>query len=97
MALTRNSWLGKTPPLPQTQTKSVFFISDNISDNSKFQNIVHKIKTGEQNTGGGVEDEVEQVEETFILGLDYSRLCTLLWGVCKNQEARIQALEAKIT
>ena len=63
---------------------------NNISDNSKFQNIVHKIKTGEQNTG-------DEVEETFILGLDYSRLCTLLWGVCKNQEARIQALEAKIT
>ena len=71
--------------------------ADTISEDSKFQNIVHKIKTGEQHSGGGVEEEVVIEEENYILGLDYSRLCTLLWGVCKNQETRIQALEAKIT
>ena len=70
---------------------------NNISQESKFQNIVHKIKTSEQHSGGGVEEEVVIEEENYILGLDYSRLCTLLWGVCKNQEARIQALGAKIT
>ena len=32
---------------------------------------------------------------SYILDIVYSRLCTLLWGVCKHQEARIQALEEK--
>ena len=30
-----------------------------------------------------------------LLGLDYSRLVSILWSVCKQQEERIQALEAK--
>ena len=30
-----------------------------------------------------------------LLGLDYSRLVSILWAVCKQQEERIQALEAK--
>ena len=29
-----------------------------------------------------------------LLGLDYSRLVSLLWAVCKQQEERIQALES---
>ena len=28
-----------------------------------------------------------------LWGLDYARLTTILWGVCKNQEERIKALE----
>ena len=72
-----------------------------ISPDSKFQNIVHKISKGGQSTGatgaaGEVKDIVEEAEpENYILGLDYSRICALLWGVCKNQEMRINALEAK--
>ena len=69
-----------------------------ITQESKFQNIVHKIKTGGQTQAreGGAADIVEEEEEeNYILGLDYSRICALLWGVCKNQEARINALEAK--
>ena len=73
---------------------------NNISQDSKFQNIVFKIKTEQQTktTEGQAGEEVEEIgneEDNYILGIDYSRLCTLLWGVCKNQEARLQALEAK--
>ena len=28
-----------------------------------------------------------------LWGLDYARLTTILWGVCKNQEERIRASE----
>ena len=73
---------------------------NNISQDSKFQNIVHKIKKGGQTLAreGGAADYVEvEEEENYILGLDYSRLCALLWGVCKNQESRIQALEKRIS
>ena len=71
-----------------------------ISDNSKFQNIVHKIYKPNQTTettqaGAGEQVELQEQEEEqdFILGIDYSRLCCLLWGVCKNQERRLKALE----
>ena len=74
---------------------------NNISEESQFQNIVFKIKTEQQTktTEGQAGEAVEEVveEQPYILGIDYSRLCTILWGVCKNQEARIEALEAKIT
>ncbi len=30
-----------------------------------------------------------------LWGLDYSRLATILWGTCKNQEERIKALETQ--
>ena len=74
----------------------------NISQESKFQNIVFKISkpqqsaTTEAGAGEEVIEEAEQ-EQPYILGIDYSRLCALVWGVCKNQEARIKALEAKIS
>ena len=43
--------------------------------------------------GEEVEDEQKKEQHDFILGLDYSRICCLLWGVCKNQEKRIRSLE----
>jgi hypothetical protein len=35
----------------------------------------------------------EDAEDPFLT-LDYSRLVTVLWGVVKNLQARIEALEA---
>ena len=32
-----------------------------------------------------------------LWGLDYARISTILWGVCKNQEERIKALETPTT
>ena len=76
-----------------------------ISQDSKFKNIVHKIYKPNQTTettqtgagAGEVEDEVEVEEkENYILGLDYSRICCLLWGVCKNQELKLQQQERRL-
>ena len=53
---------------------------NSIDKTSLFQNIVSPIVR---------EGEPE------LLGIDYSRIVTLLWGVCKRQEARIKALETK--
>ena len=33
--------------------------------------------------------------EQPLLALDYSRLVTVLWGVCKNMQKRIEVLETK--
>ena len=30
-----------------------------------------------------------------LWGLDYARVCCILWGTCKNQEERIKALETQ--
>jgi hypothetical protein len=30
------------------------------------------------------------------LGVDYARLTTVLWGVCKNQQAQLAALTARV-
>ena len=40
------------------------------------------------------EPEPEQPQESFKT-LDYARLTTILWGVCKGLKARIEALEAR--
>ena len=56
-----------------------------ISSDSKIQNIVHEIQSYK-----------EPEQENPLIGIDYSRIACILWGVCKNQEARIQALEEKI-
>ena len=31
-----------------------------------------------------------------LWGLDYARLTTILWGVCKNQQARLDQVEARL-
>ena len=48
-------------------------------------------------------DEVRSVGDTITLentttmkSLDYSRLCTILWSVCKNLDRRITELENKL-
>ena len=38
-------------------------------------------------------DEVAEVEEEPLLTVDYSRLVTVLWGVCKNLHGRAAQLE----
>ena len=71
-----------------------------ISDNSKFQNIVHKIyKPNEtKTTQAGAGEKVEEIkeEQDFILGLYYSRICCLLWGVCKQQELKLNQQERRL-
>ena len=42
-----------------------------------------------------VSNLVSRTGDGQYLGLDYSRLVSILWSVCKQQEERIQALEAK--
>ena len=52
-----------------------------ISADSKFQNIVKGIYS----------------DKAPLLGLDYSRLAsTVLWAVCKNQQAQIADLNARV-
>ena len=52
-----------------------------ISADSKFQNIVKGIYS----------------DKAPLLGLDYSRLAsTVLWAVCKNQQAQITDLNARL-
>ena len=57
-------------------------LHNSIGEASLFQNLVHPIDRGE--------------DQPQLLGIDYSRMVTILWGVVKNQEARIKALEAKV-
>ena len=40
--------------------------------------------------------EIQQDDETTLLGLDYSRLVTVLWSKCKQLEARLSAIELAI-
>ena len=35
-------------------------------------------------------------DENPLLAIDYSRLVTVLWGVCKNQQKQIDELIAKV-
>ncbi len=51
-----------------------------ISVDSKLQNIVHPIYSN----------------KAPLLGIDYARLTTILWGVCKNQSAMIADLNARV-
>ena len=41
-------------------------------------------------------EETPEEEQDYILGLDYSRICCLLWGVCKNQELKLQQQERRL-
>jgi hypothetical protein len=36
------------------------------------------------------------MDDTGLLGLDYGRLTTVLWSVCKRQQAALAALEARL-
>ena len=36
------------------------------------------------------------IEGTDLLGLDYGRLTTILWSVCKRQQAALAALKARL-
>ena len=38
-------------------------------------------------------DEVAEIQEEPLLTVDYSRLVTVLWGVCKNLHGRVAQLE----
>ena len=38
----------------------------------------------------------EQEDGSTIMGLDYSRLCCVLWSKCKQLEARLRAIEIAI-
>ena len=74
-----------------------------ISNNSKFQNIVHKIYKPQQTTtpategaGEEVQDEQTKEEQDFILGLDYGRICCILWGVCKQHELKLNQQERRL-
>ena len=40
--------------------------------------------------------DIQQEDGTTILGLDYSRLVTVLWSTCKRQQAALAALEARL-
>ena len=40
-------------------------------------------------------NDIEQEDGTSILGLDYSRLVTVLWSKVKQLEQRIAVLESK--
>ncbi len=51
-----------------------------ISVDSKLQNIVNPIYS----------------TKAPLLGLDYARLVTVLWGVCKNQQAELSALTTRM-
>ena len=39
--------------------------------------------------------EIQQEDDTTLLGLDYSRLVTVLWSKVKQLEQRIAVLESK--
>ena len=39
--------------------------------------------------------EIQQDDDTILLGLDYSRLVTVLWSKVKQLEQRIAVLEGK--
>ena len=43
--------------------------------------------------GDGTLKRTEDSEEEAILTLDYPRVVCLLWGVCKNLQSRLDALE----
>ena len=72
--------------------KRVGFIAQDIEAvlPEYFQHIVGQgtISRGE-NEGG------EPIEET-IKTVDYSRLVTVLWGVCKGLKQRIEVLESRL-
>ena len=51
-----------------------------ISEDSKFQNIVNPIYS----------------DKPPLLGLDYARLTTILWGVCKKKQMMIEDLAARV-
>ena len=40
--------------------------------------------------------DVSQDDGSALLGLDYSRLCCVLWSKCKQLEARLRAIEIAI-
>ena len=52
-----------------------------IGEDSKLQNIVMPVYT----------------DGPPLLGLDYARLSVILWGVCKNQQAELAALTARVS
>ena len=70
--------------------KRVGFIAQDfeaaVSGHEHFKHIV-----GEGTLQRTADSEVEEIKS-----LDYSRLVTVLWGVCKNLEKRVQALEARL-
>ena len=41
-------------------------------------------------------EEVNEVEEEPLLTVDYSRLVTVLWGVCKNQQLACANLQLRV-
>ena len=41
-------------------------------------------------------DEVDEIAEEPLLSVDYSRLVTVLWGVCKNQQLACASLQGRV-
>ena len=40
--------------------------------------------------------DIQQEDGSAILGLDYSRLCCVLWSKCKQLETRLRTIELAI-
>ena len=51
---------------------------------------------GEGEITRGENEEGEPIEETFLT-VDYSRLCVILWGVCKTMAKRFDDLESRMS
>ena len=74
----------------ETNKTRIGFIANDWQDAipPEFQNIVSC-----NTTTGGIDGE--DVKED-LLGLDYSRITCVLWGICKNQQKQIDELIAKV-
>ena len=69
------------------------FIAQDLASMCKgpFACIVGRLPSADMPT-----EEVNEVEEEPLLTVDYSRLVTVLWGVCKNQQLACASLQGRV-
>ena len=75
----------------------VYERSDLADGNKRIGFLAQDISSALAGAGVHVHNLVNRVGDQRYLTLDYGRLVSIVWGVCRSQEERIQALEATIS